>query len=90
MGGHWDDPLLSLGRPMVTNLLMDPFERQWGNENRKYAVIKGWVLTPMLGLAMEHLASFKEFAVRQVGLSADVGKTLEGVQSQILKLQQAR
>jgi arylsulfatase len=90
MDGHWDDPLLSLGRPMVTNLLMDPFERQWGNENRKYAEIKGWVLTPMLGLAMEHLASFKEFAVRQVGLSADVGKTLEGVQSQILKLQQAR
>ena len=88
-GGHWDDPLLSLGRPMVTNLLMDPFERQWGNENRKYAEIKGWVLTPILGLAMQHLASFKEYPVRQVGLSADVGKTLEGVQSQILKMQQA-
>ena len=29
-GGHWDDPLLGLGRPLVTNLLMDPFERQVG------------------------------------------------------------
>jgi arylsulfatase A-like enzyme len=23
-GGHWDDPLIGLGRPMITNLRMDP------------------------------------------------------------------
>jgi arylsulfatase len=45
------------------------------------------VLTPILGIAMQHLQSFKEFPVRQVGLSADVGKTIEGLQSQILKIQ---
>jgi hypothetical protein len=45
------------------------------------------VLTPILGIAMQHLQSFKEFPVRQIGLSADVGKTIEGVQAQILKIQ---
>jgi arylsulfatase len=89
-GGHWDNPLESLGRPQITNILMDPFERQWGDVNRQYAEHKAWVLTPMLGIAMQHLASFKDFPVRQVGLSADFGKTLEGIQAQILKLQQAK
>ena len=36
---------------------------------------------------MKHLETFRDFPIRQVGLSADVGKTIEGVQSQILKLQ---
>lgn len=88
--GHWDDPLQSLGRPQITNLLMDPFERQWGDLNRQYAEHKTWVLTPILGVMTGHLATFKEFPIRQVGLSADVGKTIEGIQSQILKIQQAR
>jgi hypothetical protein len=35
------------------------------------------------------IATFKEFPIRQLGLSADVGKTIEGIQSQILKFQQA-
>jgi hypothetical protein len=89
MGGHWDDPLQNLGLPVITNLLMDPFERRWSDVNRRYAEHKGWVLTPMQGISIQHLATFKEFSVRQVGLSADVGKTLEVIQSQILKIQQA-
>ena len=86
--GHWDDPLLNLGRPMITNLLMDPFERQWGDLNRQYAEHKGWVLTPILGIIEQHLATFRDFPVRQVGLSAQMGKTIEGIQSQILKIKQ--
>jgi len=86
-GGHWDDPLLNLGRPRITNLLTDPFERQTGDLNRQMNEHKAWGLTPLLGVIQEHLASFKEFPVRQVGLSANVGKTIEGIQSQLLKVQ---
>ncbi len=89
-GGHWDDPLQNLGRPQITNIVMDPFERQWGDVNRQYAEHKTWVLTPILGVLEQHLATFKEFPVRQVGLSAQMGKTIEGIQSQILKIQQSR
>ena len=87
-GDRWDSPLQSYGRPLITNLLMDPFERQTGDVNRQYQEHKTWVLTPIVGIAVQHLATFKEFPIRQLGLSADVGKTIEGVQSQILKLQQ--
>jgi arylsulfatase A-like enzyme len=89
VNGKWDGPLENLGRPQITNLLMDPFERQWGDLNRQYAEHKGWVLTPMLGVIEQHLSTFREFPVRQVGLSAQIGKTIEGIQSQILKMQQA-
>jgi arylsulfatase len=68
---------------------MDPFERQWGDLNRQYAEHKAWVLTPIVGIVGQHLATFKEFPVRQVGLSAQMGKTIEGIQSQILKMQQS-
>jgi arylsulfatase len=87
--GKWDGPLENLGRPQITNLLMDPFERQWGDLNRQYAERKAWVLTPIVGIAEQHLSTFREFPVRQVGLSAQVGKTIEGIQSQILKMRQA-
>ena len=87
-GERWDNPLQSFGRPLITNLLMDPFERQTGDVNRQYAEHKVWVLTPIVGIAQKHLETFREFPVRQLGLSADVGKTLEGIQSQILKMQQ--
>jgi arylsulfatase len=87
--GHWDDPLLNLGRPVIDNLLMDPFERQWGDLNRQYAEHKAWVLTPMVGVVEQHFTSFKEFPIRQIGLSAQFGKTIEGIQAQLLKLQQA-
>ncbi len=69
---------------------MDPFERQTGDVARQYEEHKTWVLTPMLGIAEQHLASFKEFPIRQVGLSAQVGKTIEGIQDQILKLKQTK
>jgi arylsulfatase len=87
MDGHWDDPLENLGRPVITNLLMDPFERQWGDVNRQYAEHKGWTLTPIVGIVTQHLMTFKDFPVRQIGLSAQMGKTIEGIQSQILKIQ---
>jgi arylsulfatase A-like enzyme len=85
--GHWDDPLVNLGRPRITNLLTDPFERQTGDLNRQMNEHKAWGLTPLLAIIQQHLASFQEFPVRQVGLSANVGKTIEGIQSQLLKVQ---
>jgi len=85
MGDRWDDPLQHFGRPVVTNLLMDPFERQLGDVNRQLAEHKTWILTPIFGVALQHLATFKEFPVRQVGLSADVGTYLQGVRAQILR-----
>ncbi len=89
-GGRWDNPLLSLGRPLVTNLRMDPFERQTGDVARQYSEHKAWVLVPMLDITEQHLATFKEFPIRQLGLSAQMGKTIEGIQEQILKMKQGR
>ncbi|WP_083223534.1 MULTISPECIES: arylsulfatase [unclassified Ensifer] len=89
-GGKWDSPLQSYGRPLITNLRMDPFERQDGDINRQLSEHKTWALTPIVNIAVQHLASFKEFPIRQLGMSADVGKTIEGVQSQILRLQQTQ
>jgi arylsulfatase len=85
-GGHWDDPLVGLGRPLITNLRMDPFERQTGDVNRQYAEHKTWVLTPILGVVEKHLQTFRDFPIRQLGLSAQMGKVIEGIQSQILKI----
>ncbi len=87
-GDRWDSPLLGLGRPLITNLRMDPFERQTGDVARQYMEHKTWVLTPILGVLEAHLSTFKEFPVRQIGLSAQMGKTIEGIQSQILKIKQ--
>jgi hypothetical protein len=36
-----------------------------------------------------HMFDSMEYPIRQGGMSADVGKTLEGIQSQLLKMQQA-
>jgi arylsulfatase A-like enzyme len=88
--GKWDGVLENLGRPQITNLLMDPFERQWGDLSRQYAERKAWTLTPIVGIAEQHLMTFQEFPIRQVGLSAQMGKTIEGIQSQILKIKQAQ
>jgi len=74
---------------VIDNLLMDPFERQWGDLNRQYAEHKAWVLTPMVGVVEQHFGSFKDFPIRQIGLSAQFGKTIEGIQTQLLKMQQA-
>ena len=84
--GMWDNPLLSYGRPWVVNLLMDPFEQRMNDVSRKLAEHKTWTLTPIIGIAEQHLATFQEFPVRQVGLSGQVGKTIEGIQSQILRM----
>jgi arylsulfatase len=35
-------------------------------------------------------ASFREFPVRQPGLSAQMGKTIEDIQSQILKIKKSQ
>ena len=37
-------------------------------------------------IAGQHLESFKDFPIRQLGLSAQFGKTIEGIQSQILRI----
>ncbi|HTR16919.1 MAG TPA: hypothetical protein VMI52_07800 [Acetobacteraceae bacterium] len=42
--------------------------------------------TPILGILEQHLASFEAFTVRQGGLNADLRKTIEHLQSQILKM----
>jgi len=59
-----------------------------GDGNRQYAEHKAWVLTPIVGIAQQHLMTFQAFPIRQLGMSADVGKTIEGIQSQILRIQQ--
>jgi hypothetical protein len=44
---------------------MDPFEYQTGAVNRQMAEHKTWVLTPIGGIAMQHLQSFRDFPVRR-------------------------
>jgi arylsulfatase len=66
---------------------MDPFERQTGDLNRQMNEHKAWGLTPLLGILQQHLASFQAFPIRQVGLSANVGKTIETMQSQLQQIQ---
>ncbi len=73
-GGKWDDFLEPYGRPMITNLLMDPFERQDGDVNRAWTEAKGWVYLPVMDLMQKHLESFKEFPPRQVNMSGDMTK----------------
>jgi arylsulfatase len=34
----------------------------------------------------KHLQTFRDFPIRQLGLSAQMGKVIEGIQSQILKI----
>jgi arylsulfatase A-like enzyme len=82
-GGKWDDQLQPYGRPNITNLLMDPFERQDGDVNRAWTEAKGWVYMPVMGLLQLHLESFKEFPPRQVNISGDVTKMIWGTMQQI-------
>ncbi len=69
---------------------MDPYERQWGDVNRQLAERKTWILTPMVGIVDRHLATFREFPVRQIGLSANFGKTLDHIQNQLLQMQHGK
>jgi arylsulfatase A-like enzyme len=85
MDANWDNPLEHLGRPLVTNLLMDPFEEHLGDVNRQLAEHKTWTLLPAFDLVQQHLATFREFPVRQSALSGDVGNYLQGLRPQILR-----
>ncbi|WIA56160.1 arylsulfatase [Sphingobium sp. WTD-1] len=77
MEGKWDNPLVHLGRPWVTNILMDPYERQWGDVNRRMAEHKGWVLLPIVDFMTKHVMTFKDFPPRQEAMSADFSKLIE-------------
>jgi hypothetical protein len=79
--------MLNFSRPPITNLRMDPFERQFGDLNRQLNEHKTWALTPIIGVVQAHLQSFVDYPVRQQGLSGNVGKTIEAAQQQLLKLQ---
>ncbi len=87
-GERWDDPLENLSRPLITNILMDPFERQIGDVARQFAEHKTWVLTPIVGVVAKHLQTFKDFPVRQTPLSANMAENIENIQEQLNKLQQ--
>lgn len=82
-GGKWDDPLQPYGRPNITNLLMDPFERQDGDVNRAWTESKGWVYLPVMALVQQHLESFKAFPPRQVNMAGDITKMVWGTMQQI-------
>lgn len=88
-GGKWDDHLQPYGRPMITNLLMDPFERQDGDVNRAWTESKGWVYLPIMGLLQQHLESFKEFPPRQFNMSGDVTKMVDDTMRKITAARKA-
>jgi arylsulfatase len=82
--GKWDSQLQAYGRPMLVNLLLDPYERQLNSDiTRQMSEHKGWVYAPMLELLGKHLATFKEFPPRQTPLSADFTKMIEGMMQQM-------
>ena len=90
-GGTWDDPLENFGRPLITNLLMDPFERQRGDVNRQYAEHKTWVLTPIVGIAEQHLADVQGVSgrARRRTERADVARPSRESSRRSCKMQQS-
>ena len=66
-GERWDSPLQSFIRPSITNLLMEPFERQTGDVTRQYAEHKTWVLTPIVGIVGQHLLGVSHPPARPEG-----------------------
>ena len=88
MGERWDDPLENFSRPLITNILMDPFERQLGDVARQFEEHKTWVLTPIIGVVVKHLQTFKDYPPRQTPLSGNFGKTIETIQGQLNRMQQ--
>lgn len=81
--GKWEDALQPYGRPNITNLLMDPFERQDGDVNRAWVEGKGWVYLPALRLMQEHLESFKEFPPRAGALQGDMTRMIRETMSRV-------
>ena len=45
---------------------------------------------PIVGIAERHLMAFQEFPVRQLGLSVQMGKSIEGIQPQILEFKRSQ
>lgn len=88
-GGKWDDSLEPYSRPNITNLLMDPYERQEGDVNRAWVEGKGWVYLPMFDLVQRHLASFKDFPPRQTNLSGEVSRMLQATMQQMAAARRA-
>jgi arylsulfatase A-like enzyme len=82
--GKWDGYLEPYGRPLLVNLLLDPYERQTDSDiTRQLSEHKGWAYAPMLGLMQKHLMSFKEFPPRQTPLSGDFTKMIQGMMQQM-------
>lgn len=81
--GKWEDALLPYGRPTITNLLMDPFERQDGDVNRAWAETKGWVYLPVMDLLQKHLESFREFPARKGAIQGDVTRMVRDTMNRI-------
>lgn len=72
--GQWDNPLVYLGRAMLINILMDPYERRIHDDiTRQLAEHKTWAYVPALNILKEHFQSFEEFPQRQTPLSMDYG-----------------
>lgn len=89
-GNKWDDHLQPYGRPMITNLLMDPFERQDGDVNRAWTEAKGWVYLPTLNLLQQQLESFKEFPPRQFNIQGDVTRMINDAMRKVNAMVTAR
>jgi arylsulfatase len=82
--GKWDNFLEPYGRPLLINLLMDPYERRTDDDiTRKMSEHKTWVYAPMLDLLGKHLMTFKEFPPRQTPLSGNFTKMIEGMMQQL-------
>lgn len=77
--GGWDDPLQELSVPYVFNLLMDPFERQTGNEGRIVREHKAWMFEPLISVIKDHAKSFEEYPPRQRSESLDVDMMMNKV-----------
>ncbi len=87
-GGRWDNPLLGLGRPHDQQSAHGPLRAaDW---RRGPSVCGAQDLGPHARSSASSRSTcqtFQEFPVRQIGLSAQMGKTIEGIQSQLLRLQ---
>ena len=82
--GKWDGQLQGYGRPILVNLLLDPYERQVDSDiTRQMSEHKGWVYAPMLELLGKHLMTFKDFPPRQTPLSGDFTKMIQGMMQQM-------
>ncbi|NRB42929.1 MAG: sulfatase-like hydrolase/transferase, partial [Pseudomonadales bacterium] len=78
--GKWDDQLAAYGRPILINLLMDPYEEHTDDDyTRKYSEFKNWVYAPLLGVLGNHLKSFQKFPPRQTPLTADFTVDIERI-----------